>query len=80
MDCQQAIEKLNSYLDRELTEAEYAQVQRHIEGCRDCESLFSFEEGVLRLVRHHCSKTVAPAGVRDRIQITIQQVTLRKTP
>lgn len=80
MDCQQAIEKLHTYLDRQLTAEEQAQVQAHLDGCEHCGPAFRFERGVLHLVRDHCSKTVASVELHRRVRITLQQVSLGKNP
>ncbi len=80
MDCQKAIEKLHTYLDRQLTADEQAEVKAHLDGCEHCGPAFRFEAGVLHLVRSHCSKTVASVELHRRVRITLQQAPLPKTP
>jgi mycothiol system anti-sigma-R factor len=72
-NCQDAIEHLYQYLDRELNAAEQADVQRHLDRCPSCLGVFRFEENVLRFVGEQCRQTAAPAGLRDRVRKLCQE-------
>lgn len=74
MTCQETIEKLHAYLDRELTEAERREVDVHLGRCTDCTHAFHFERGVLHFVGHHCRKTIATASLHQRVRVSIAQV------
>ncbi len=78
MNCQEALEKLHTYLDRELTEVEQHEVETHIATCPDCSDMFRFESGMLRLVGHHCRATQAPVALHQRVRIMVHTVTGRK--
>lgn len=78
MSCQEAIEKLHAYLDRELTETERHEVEGHLAVCMNCTEAFRFESGVLRFVGDRCRHTLASASLHQRVRVTIQQVTMRK--
>ena len=67
MNCQECIDSLNTYLDRELSTAEIQQVHVHLEFCPPCGKYFHFEEGVRRLVRRSCSAERAPDALRQRL-------------
>ena len=42
--CEQCEEMLQPYLDRELTEAERAEAEAHLDGCEYCRKRYRFEE------------------------------------
>jgi mycothiol system anti-sigma-R factor len=58
--CSDAMVRLYSYVDRELSEVEMVQVQRHLEDCPPCAKHFVFEEDVKRLVHMKACTERAP--------------------
>lgn len=69
--CEQALQRLLEFLDRELPEVEHDQVDRHLRTCRSCFSRMEFEnrlKGQLAML----SGADLPAGARDRIRKLIQ--------
>jgi len=79
MTCQEALERLHAYLDRELTEVEQDEVQTHLATCPDCSTLFQFESGMLRLVGGRCRNTCAPVTLHQRVRVMVQTVTIRES-
>jgi mycothiol system anti-sigma-R factor len=67
MDCGDCLERLYSYLDRELSAAEVTQVRVHLDDCGGCEDQFVVEERFLARVRDCCHEDVAPSELRTRI-------------
>ena len=51
IDCDKCEEVLQPYLDRELTEAERAEAERHLDGCSYCRRRYRFEADLRRFVR-----------------------------
>jgi mycothiol system anti-sigma-R factor len=72
-NCQDAIEHLYQYLDRELSATEQADVQQHLDRCPPCLGLFRFEENILRFVGEKCRQTAAPPALRDRVRKLCQE-------
>ncbi len=72
MTCQECIEKLHLYLDRELSEQEQHEVQRHLAFCKHCADAFKFERGMLHRVGDSCRTTTASAELRTRIRVLVQ--------
>lgn len=72
IDCSTAIERLYSYLDRELSEEEIEEVDRHLAKCPPCARFFNFEAGILRLVAARARETCAPPELRMRISALCQ--------
>src|SRR5580658_1335522 len=49
--CEEAIKRLNEYLDHQLTQEERAVVIKHLEICKPCLSRFSFEQTLIISLR-----------------------------
>lgn len=55
------------YLDRELSEAERAEVEWHIAACPGCEEHFAFDGMVLRFVRQRVPRALCPPSAQERL-------------
>ena len=66
MNCTEIQERLELYVDRELSSDEAAEVQAHLDACAPCLRVFHFEGSMRRLVRRACSES-APGSLRNRI-------------
>jgi anti-sigma factor (TIGR02949 family) len=58
--CAKCEEMLQPYLDRELTEAERAEAELHLDGCSYCRKRYRFEEALRRFVRQAAVEEMAP--------------------
>jgi anti-sigma factor (TIGR02949 family) len=58
--CAKCEEVLQPYLDRELTEAERAEAEAHLDGCSYCRKRYRFEESLRRYVREAAAETMPP--------------------
>ena len=70
MDCDGCLERLYSYLDRELSPVEVTEVRSQLDDCGGCEDNFVIEERFLARVRDCCTGEAgdkAPADLRMRI-------------
>ena len=67
-DCEEAMKRLNEYLDHQLTEEERTVVVKHLEICKPCLSRFSFEETLLVSIRTKLCKISAPQQLKDRLK------------
>ncbi|MEA2646201.1 MAG: hypothetical protein QOE92_1284 [Chloroflexota bacterium] len=65
--CNQAMQRLHQYVDRELTEAEMTEVQLHLEDCPPCEKHFTVHASMKRLVHSKACPENAPQELLDRI-------------
>jgi mycothiol system anti-sigma-R factor len=66
MNCSEVVTLLEQYVDRELNGEEIEEVQRHLDACPPCLSLFHFEANMRRLVHRACNES-APASLKERI-------------
>jgi mycothiol system anti-sigma-R factor len=72
MNCKEIAARLQTFLDRELSEAEVAEVRMHLGACPPCQNHFHFEEHLKRLVRDRACTEQAPLSLRDRISQQIR--------
>jgi mycothiol system anti-sigma-R factor len=66
--CQNCIEALHPYIDRELSDEDIEQVQMHLDECPGCLHLYQFEASLRRLVKVRCQQQLAPDSLRARIE------------
>ena len=64
--CEKCEELLQPYLDRELTPAERAQAEKHLDGCDYCRRRYRFEVSLRRYVRQAVSEPMDP-GLKQRL-------------
>ncbi len=67
LSCEEIVRRLETYLDRELSDKEVKWVRWHLAACPECEDHYKFEEKLRRLVRVHASNERAPQCLRDRV-------------
>ncbi len=67
MNCQEAVEKLWQYLDRELDGEASIQLHQHLQQCRECFSKAEFERQLRALLQRSCGCEQAPPELRERL-------------
>jgi mycothiol system anti-sigma-R factor len=72
-NCNQTMERLHSYVDRELTEFELIEVRKHLDDCPPCEKHFEFEVNVKRLVHNKGCPEKAPRELLQQILRNLKQ-------
>jgi len=73
MDCDDCLERLYPYLDKELSAEEIGVVRRHLDDCRDCGRHFVFEELFIQKIRDVCAGDRAPATLREQIVLRLRR-------
>ena len=58
--CAKCEELLQPYLDRELSDAERADAELHLDGCSYCRKRYRFEEQLRRFVRQAVVEEMSP--------------------
>lgn len=70
--CQDALRRLDDYLDRVLSSGELLQVERHLEECLHCAEVFHFEGTLLRGLKARLRRLSIPPnllrGIKRRLQ------------
>lgn len=72
ISCEEVIDRLLEYLDRELDAETEAQLDRHIETCRGCFSRAEFERR-LRARVNDTARAKAPDSLRARVRGMIER-------
>jgi mycothiol system anti-sigma-R factor len=67
LNCEETYEKMQDYLDRELSPAEMVLVKDHLDTCGICSEDFEFELTVLRKIGRTLSVTEVPSDLVDRV-------------
>ncbi len=65
-DCEKCEELLQPWLDRELTDAERAEAELHLNGCGYCSRRYRFEVELRRFVRQAADEPM-PVRLRERL-------------
>jgi mycothiol system anti-sigma-R factor len=68
VNCDECLEKLDPYLDRELTDHELHEVRRHLADCPPCEDLYQVKDSLKRLVKVCCDQGEAPEHLRSKLR------------
>jgi mycothiol system anti-sigma-R factor len=70
-ECQEALSRLEQYLDGELPQTKLGEIKQHLTACYPCTDRASFEEQVRALVRRECTD-VAPSALLGRIRLRLE--------
>lgn len=70
VDCNQALERLYTFLDGELDDARRADISEHLDKCAPCLGLSDFERDLRHVVAQSCLEEV-PEELRARIAAVI---------
>lgn len=73
MNCRDSLDRLYTFLDRELTEAEVQEVYVHLERCPPCVHHFRFESNLKRLVKLSCAEERATTEFRQRLDGVLRE-------
>ena len=65
--CEEAVKRLNEYLDHQLSDSERVVVMKHLEICRPCLRRFTFEQTLVISLRQKVSRLCAPTALRDKL-------------
>lgn len=72
MTCEEVLERLLAYLDRELDDRTWAEVEHHLESCRGCFSRAEFERRLKAHVRA-AGESAAPESLRARLKHLVEK-------
>ena len=71
--CKEALQRLDDYVDRELSPRETEMVKRHLRLCRECSRKFAFEADVIREVRAKLQRIAAPPDLLARVSQALSE-------
>lgn len=67
MDCDDCLEHLYEYLDRELTPEVERQIRQHLQECPPCGQQADFEQAFLKFIEARCRSRGAPPELKRRV-------------
>lgn len=70
--CEEALERLAEYLDRELDAAQAAALERHLEKCRSCYSRREFERRLRARIRRDLGMEGVPPAFEERVRTMVR--------
>ena len=72
MSCEEVLERVLEFVDRELGDADRVRLEHHLDTCRSCYSRVEFERRLKGRLTD-LAREEAPAPVRDRISRLIER-------
>lgn len=70
--CEEAVKRLNEYLDHQLTEEEHVVVFKHLEICKPCLRRFTFEQTLIMSLRQKVLRLCAPQPLREKLHALLR--------
>jgi mycothiol system anti-sigma-R factor len=67
IDCEQVLEQVWSYLDGELEETAYIEIQAHVAECAGCGPKYDFQRKLITLVEQKCKEGPIPVELKQRL-------------
>lgn len=71
--CEEALERLEAYLDGELPDTDVREIASHLTACYPCTDRATFEEQLRSIVRRDCVDD-APTSLVDRIRVHLSDL------
>jgi anti-sigma factor (TIGR02949 family) len=71
--CLETVRRLDDYLDRQLSDAERHEVERHLETCDLCLGRFRFEAGVVEELRAKLRRVSVPETLEARLRAVLRE-------
>lgn len=75
-ECADFLERIVRLIDNELESGDCAVVRAHIDSCSPCLERYDLQRTVKAVVARSCGET-APAELRARVRVQIQQIQLK---
>jgi anti-sigma factor RsiW len=73
MTCEEAIKLMDGYLDGELDPITNQTIEQHLRECQECDEAYKTHAALIRSVGQATPYYKAPAGLRERIQSSLQE-------
>ena len=69
--CEAILQRLDDYIDRELSPGDMLMVERHIEDCLRCDDRYRFEISLIRELRSRLRRIRLPGDLVARIKLRL---------
>jgi len=67
IDCEQVLQIVWQFLDGEVDEVRYVEIQAHIAACADCGPRYEFQRRLMVLIEQKCRAGPIPMGLKRRL-------------
>lgn len=67
LDCEEVLRRVWTYLDGEMDEVQYREIQAHVAACADCGPQFEFQRRLLALIEEKCRAGPIPDSLKQRL-------------
>lgn len=67
LTCDEALRRLDDYVDRALTDAELRRVEAHLRDCFACADAARFESGLIAEIRARLRRVELPLGLAQAV-------------
>lgn len=67
IDCEQVLQLVWRFLDGEVDEAHYQDIEAHLTECAHCEQRYGFERRLRTLIETKCQEGPVPAELKRRL-------------
>jgi mycothiol system anti-sigma-R factor len=74
VDCRDVLAEVYLYLDLEVDDAEREKIRGHLDECSPCLREFGIEHEVKALVARCCGGEHAPADLKQRLRVRLQEL------
>jgi mycothiol system anti-sigma-R factor len=75
-DCGVVLSEVYLYLDLECSETRRTLIKKHLDDCTDCLHEYGIEHEVKALVARCCGSDRAPADLRERLRLKLNELTV----
>jgi anti-sigma factor (TIGR02949 family) len=72
LSCRETFERIDDYLDRELSSAEMELVRAHVKACEVCTKVFEFEGAVVSAVREKLESVTLPDRLKQKVLTSLE--------
>jgi anti-sigma factor RsiW len=80
MNCEEAINLMDAYLDGELDPITNQAIEQHLRECHKCDQAYKFHGSLIRAIGNATPYYKAPAGLRERIQSSLRDGIADRSP
>ncbi len=67
LSCEEALQRLDDYVDRELSSTDVEEIKGHLDACNDCSQHFTFEQRIVEEVRTKLVRLDIPNDLRQKV-------------
>ncbi len=67
IDCDEVLHEVWGYLDGEIEEARYVEIQAHVEECAGCGPRYEFQRRLMALIQIRCKHGPLPESLKQRL-------------